>query len=381
MKGSKETEVVAPRSGPKRQAAGYITLDGLTKRFGQVTAVDHITITIEEGEFFALLGPSGCGKTTTLRLIAGLERPTEGCILLEGRDITNLHPRERDVAMVFQDYALYPHMTLLDNIGYPLKVRGTPRRALVAQVGEVAEHLQIRHLLDRRPAQVSGGQQQRAALARALVHKPKVFLFDEPLSNLDAKLRLEARAFLKHLQGEVGVTAIYVTHDQAEALAMADRIAIMHQGRLIQVGTPLEVYHHPETTLVAGFVGNPPMNLIPCRLERTPETLFLVGEGFRLALGSLQERVPADLPTGEELVLGIRPEHISLSDTESPHLIRGQVYAVQPLGAETLVTLQVGETSVSVRLFTDEPPLSGQMWFRPDPDRIHVFRTSGERAF
>jgi ABC-type sugar transport system ATPase subunit len=206
-------------------------------------------------------------------------------------------------------------------------------------------------------------------------------LFDEPLSNLDAKLRLEARAFLKHLQGEVGVTAIYVTHDQAEALAMADRIAIMHQGRLIQVGTPLEVYHHPETTLVAGFVGNPPMNLIPCRLERTPETLFLVGEGFRLALGSLQERVPADLPTGEELVLGIRPEHISLSDTESPHLIRGQVYAVQPLGAETLVTLQVGETSVSVRLFTDEPPLSGQMWFRPDPDRIHVFRTSGERAF
>jgi len=381
MKANEKLKTVAAHSGLQREkeAAGYVILEGLTKRFGRVTAVDHVTLTIGEGEFFALLGPSGCGKTTTLRLIAGLEKPTEGHILIEGRDVTGLPPRERDVAMVFQDYALYPHMTLLDNIGYPLKVRGVPRRTLVARVKEVARHLQIEHLLDRRPAQVSGGQQQRAAVARALVHEPKVFLFDEPLSNLDAKLRLEARAFLKHLQREIGVTAIYVTHDQAEAMAMADRIAVMYQGRLIQVGTPLEVYHHPQTTLVAGFIGNPPMNLIPCRLERTPETLFLVGEGFRLDIGALRDRVPVELCTGEELALGIRPEQISLSDSESPQAIPGQIYAVQPLGSETLVTLQVGETTVSVRLFTDEPPpLSGHVWFQPDLDRVHLYLSSGE---
>lgn len=385
MKTKEKAEAPLVQEG-KEEGEGYIAFWELTKRFGSVIAVDHVTLGIEEGEFFALLGPSGCGKTTTLRLIAGLERPTKGRILLGGRDITELHPRERDVAMVFQDYALYPHMTLLDNIGYPLKVRGTPRRALVAQVQEVAEHLQIGHILDRRPAQVSGGQQQRAALARALVHKPKVFLFDEPLSNLDAKLRLEARAFLKHLQEEVGVTAIYVTHDQAEAMAMADRIAVMHQGRLVQVSTPSEIYHHPKTALVAGFVGNPPMNLIPCRLEQTADGLLLVGEGFRLDLGPLRERIP--LPSGEELILGIRPEHISLkdrslptSDTGSPSAISGQVYAVQPLGAEILVALQVGQTTVSARLFTEEPPLSDQVWFQPDLERIHVFRASGERVF
>lgn len=384
------SELTAHENGPSQcTLPDYLVLEHLTKRFGKVTAVDHVTLTIGEGEFFALLGPSGCGKTTTLRLIAGLENPTEGRILLGGRDITGLHPRERDVAMVFQDYALYPHMTLFDNIGYPLKVRRTPRKALEARVREVADHLGISDLLDRRPAQVSGGQQQRAAVARALVHKPKVFLFDEPLSNLDAKLRLEARAFLKHLQQEVGVTAVYVTHDQAEAMAMADRIAIMDQGRLIQLGTPFQVYHQPSTTMVAGFVGNPPMNLIPCRLEQAADGPFLVGEGFRLDLAPLRERLPTDLPTGEELVLGIRPEHISLKDRASlptldtglPFAISGQVYAVQPLGAETLVTLQVGGTTVSVRLFTEGPPLSDQVWFQPDPERMHVFRASGERVF
>ncbi|MGQ9852574.1 MAG: ABC transporter ATP-binding protein [Candidatus Oleimicrobiaceae bacterium] len=378
---TKGSELAAQEEGVgQRTSPDYLALERLTKRFGTVTAVDHVTLTIGEGEFFALLGPSGCGKTTSLRLIAGLERPTEGRILLCGRDITGLHPRERDVAMVFQDYALYPHMTLFDNIGYPLKVRGTPRKTLEARVREVADHLGISHLLSRRPAQVSGGQQQRAAVARALVHKPKVFLFDEPLSNLDAKLRLEARAFLKHLQQEVGVTAIYVTHDQAEAMAMADRIAVMDQGRLIQVGTPFQVYRQPRTTMVAGFVGNPPMNLIPCALERTSESLLLVGEGFRLDVSPLQERVPMDVPTGEELVLGVRPEHINLSDTEGPHAIRGQVYAVQPLGAETLVTLRLGGTIVSVRLFTDQPPsLTDQVWVRLDLNRLHIFRSSGDR--
>lgn len=373
------TELAAHKDGTRECAPSeYLALERLTKRFGAVTAVDRVTLTIGEGEFFALLGPSGCGKTTALRLIAGLEKPAEGRIHLCGRDITGLHPRERDVAMVFQDYALYPHMTFFDNIGYPLKVRRTPRKTLEARVREVADHLGIGHLLGRRPAQVSGGEQQRAAVARALVHKPKLFLFDEPLSNLDAKLRLEARAFLKHLQQEVGVTAIYVTHDQAEAMAMADRIAVMDKGKLIQAGTPLEVYRQPSTTMVAGFIGNPPMNLIPCVLERASESLLLVGEGFRLDVGPLQERVPADVPTGEALVLGVRPEHVTLSDTDDPHSIQGQVYAVHPLGAETLVTLRLGGTIMSVRLFTDEPPsLPERVWVHLD--RLHLFRSSGDR--
>jgi ABC-type sugar transport system ATPase subunit len=370
------------RSSITQQGGGtavHVSLVNLTKRFGPVTAVDHATLAIKEGEFFALLGPSGCGKTTTLRLVAGLERPNEGQIMIGGRDVSNVHPRERDVAMVFQDYALYPHMTLLDNIGYPLKVRKTPRKALTTRVREVAEHLQIAHLLDRRPAQVSGGQQQRAAVARALVYKPQVFLFDEPLSNLDAKLRLEARAFLKHLQREVGVTAIYVTHDQAEAMSMADRIAVMHNGQLNQVGTPLDVYHHPKTTLVASFVGSPPMNLIPCHLERDSETLFLAGKGFHLDVNPLQEQIPRDLSTEEELVLGIRPENIDLLDAGSSQAIRGQMYEVQPLGAESLVTLQVGEVTVSIRLFIGEPPqMADWVWFRPDPEQLHIYRANGE---
>ncbi|MFQ5856082.1 MAG: ABC transporter ATP-binding protein [Anaerolineae bacterium] len=358
-----------------------ITLDNVTKQFGTVMAADNITLSIEDGEFFALLGPSGCGKTTTLRLIAGLETPDAGRITIGDRDVTALPPRARDVAMVFQDYALYPHMTILENIGYPLKVRGVAGNEIRERVTEVAHNLQIAQLLERRPAQLSGGQQQRASVARALVHQPQVFLFDEPLSNLDAKLRVEARAFLRHLQQEVGITAVYVTHDQAEAMALADRIAIMEHGRIVQLGAPLEVYHQPGTTFVAGFIGSPPMNLIPCRLERTPENLFLVGDGFRLDISSLRERVPADVGSDEEVILGIRPEHLSLVDTATPQAICGQVYVVQPLGAETLVNLVVNGTTVSVRLFSDEPPrLPEQVWLRPDPSRLRLYRSTGELA-
>ncbi|MGC9530630.1 MAG: ABC transporter ATP-binding protein [Candidatus Bipolaricaulaceae bacterium] len=366
----------AVQAGPADSTAGgaHVVLENLTKRFGPVTAVQDANLSIEQGEFFALLGPSGCGKTTTLRLVAGLERPTSGRVHIGSRDVTSLPPRERDVAMVFQDYALYPHMTLLDNIGYPLRVRKVPRKEVVARVREVAEHLQIAALLDRRPAQVSGGQQQRAAVARALVHKPQVFLFDEPLSNLDAKLRLEARAFLKHLQQEVEVTAIYVTHDQAEALAMADRIAVMFQGELVQVGNPLEVYHRPTSSLVASFIGNPPMNLIPCRVERTDASTYLAGESFRLEVARPADLLPPDLGEGEQVLLGIRPEHINVAASPRPGAIPGHVYAVQPLGAETLITLQVSGVTVSVRLFTDQPPPLGERaWLTPDLEHLHVF--------
>ncbi|MBZ0297786.1 MAG: ABC transporter ATP-binding protein, partial [Anaerolineae bacterium] len=217
-----------------------LTLDNIHKSFGSVKAVNGFNLDVADGEFIALLGPSGCGKTTTLRIIAGLETLDEGRVLIGGREVTELPPRERDIAMVFQDYALYPHMSIADNIGYPLKVRGVSKSDRNHRVTDVAGNLQIGNLLERRPGQLSGGQQQRVAVARAVVHHAQVFLFDEPLSNLDAKLRLEARAFLKHLQREVGVTSVYVTHDQAEAMALADRIVVMQSGEIMQVGSPLE---------------------------------------------------------------------------------------------------------------------------------------------
>jgi ABC-type sugar transport system ATPase subunit len=356
-----------------------IVLDNVTKQFGHVTAVDSVSLTIEDGEFFALLGPSGCGKTTTLRLIAGLEIPTAGRIAVGDRDVTDLPPRDRDVAMVFQDYALYPHMIILDNIGYPLKVRGISRGEIRQRVTEVAGSLQIAELLDRRPAQLSGGQQQRAAVARAVVHKPQVFLFDEPLSNLDAKLRLEARSFLKHLQHELGVTTVYVTHDQAEALALADQIAVMDRGKVMQVGAPLEVYRRPHTVFVASFLGNPPMNLLPCRLDLADRQIRVNGAALSLDGIPQWDTLATRLHEGEELILGVRPEHLTLHAQETSPAFPGEVYVTEPLGAESLVILLVGDKTVSVRLFTDEPPrLPRRVWIRVDPNRIFLYRASGK---
>jgi ABC-type sugar transport system ATPase subunit len=356
-----------------------IVLSNISKHYGSIAAVDGIDLKIEDGEFFALLGPSGCGKTTTLRMIAGLEVPTRGTIRIGEREVTELAPRDRDVAMVFQDYALYPHMTILDNIGYPLKVRGVGKGELRERVTDAAKSLDIAHLLDRRPGQLSGGQQQRAAVARAVVHHAQVFLFDEPLSNLDAKLRVEARGFLKYLQHEIGVTTIYVTHDQAEAMALAHRVAIMDRGKVIQVGTPQQVYRQPQTTFVAAFLGNPPMNLLPCRLDLPRKQVRVDGTSLSIdgvpQWSALGERVR----DGEDLILGIRPEHMTLHSAETEHAFPGELYVTQPLGAETLVILRVGDKSVSVRLFTDEPPrLSGRVWIKPEPQRLFLYRTSGE---
>ncbi len=356
-----------------------IVLENVSKHFGSFAAVDEVNLSIEDGEFFALLGPSGCGKTTTLRMIAGLETPTRGRIRIGDRDVTELPPRDRDVAMVFQDYALYPHMTILENIGYPLKVRGIDKKEVRERVTDAAKSLDIAHLLDRRPGQLSGGQQQRAAVARAVVHHAQVFLFDEPLSNLDAKLRVEARGFLKYLQNEIGVTTIYVTHDQAEAMALAHRVAIMDRGKVVQVGTPREVYRAPQTTVVASFLGNPPMNLLPCRLNLPNKQVRVDSVALDLTRVPQFGSLAAHAHDGEDLILGIRPEHITLHPTETPQAFPGEMYVTQPLGAETLVILRVGEQSVSVRLFTDEPPpLSGRVWLRPDPLRIFLYRASGE---
>jgi ABC-type sugar transport system ATPase subunit len=356
-----------------------IELRNATKRFGAVTAVDRVDLEIQDGEFFALLGSSGCGKTTTLRMIAGLETPTEGRIFAGGRDVTHLPPGSRDVAMVFQDYALYPHMTVLENVAYPLKVRGIDANAREARAREVASSLQIEPLLGRRPGQLSGGQQQRAAVARAAVHRPQVFLFDEPLSNLDARTRLEARGFLKHLQHELGVTTIYVTHDQAEAMALADRIAVMHQGRVLQVGTPEEIYRRPVDSFVAGFIGSPPMNLLGCRLSA--EGRWLEGEGFRLDLTSRAAELMQTFAPGDELLLGIRPEHLAISTTPEPQAIEAQVYAVQPQGPEYLVSFRAGSTPLTVRVFSDEPlPAMDRAWLRPNLGRALFYRTDGSLA-
>ncbi|RLE52516.1 MAG: glycerol-3-phosphate ABC transporter ATP-binding protein, partial [Candidatus Methanomethylicota archaeon] len=237
-----------------------IHLEHVTKVFGEVVAVDDVTLTIREKEFMVLLGPSGCGKTTTLRIIAGLEEPTKGEVYIDDQPVTYLPPKDRDIAMVFQNYALYPHMKVYDNIAFPLKLRKYPKEEIDKMVKEVAEMLHIEDLLDRMPKQLSGGEQQRVALARALIRRPKAFLLDEPLSNLDAKLRVVMRAELKRLQKELGVTTVYVTHDQAEAMTMADRIAVMKDGKVLQVGSPADVFNKPVNLFVAGFIGSPPMN-------------------------------------------------------------------------------------------------------------------------
>ncbi|MFI9556752.1 ABC transporter ATP-binding protein [Nonomuraea endophytica] len=339
-----------------------ISLHGLTKVFpGGVRALDAIDLTVADGEFFALLGPSGCGKTTLLRTIAGLETPTSGNIRINEADVTRLPPGRRDVAMVFQDYAIFPHMDVTDNIAYPLRIRKVPRAERVRKAAEVARRLSLADLLHRRPAQLSGGQQQRVALARAIACHPAAFLFDEPLSNLDARLRLEARTFLKRLQRELAVTTVFVTHDQAEALALADRIAVMSAGRMVQIGTPAEIFQRPSTTFVASFIGSTPMNLLPG-----------TSTGGALRVAGAVRAAPAGLGEGDEIVYGVRPEYMRLSETERPDGIPGTVAVLENLGTGVLVTLESGDHLVqAVVPEGSEPALGVRRWAVPDRSLIY----------
>jgi ABC-type sugar transport system ATPase subunit len=278
--------------------------------------------------------------------------------------------------MVFQDYALYPHMTIMDNIGYPLKVRGTPRAEIVKQVQSVATNLQIGGLLERRPGQLSGGQQQRVAVARAVVHRAQVFLFDEPLSNLDAKLRLEARAFLKHLQHEVGITAVYVTHDQAEAMALADKIVVMRDGAIMQAGTPLQIYREPANTFVASFIGNPPMNLLPCTFS--DGGIHVQAGEFSQTLTLPEAHLPRALAGGAQFTLGIRPEHIQVETVPSPDAIHGTLYVTQTLGGEALIIVRLGEHLITIRVFEDEAPaLPRDVYLRVNPQHLFFYDQNG----
>lgn len=313
-----------------------IALEHLTKKFGNVVGVEDVSLDIRDGEFVAFLGPSGCGKTTTLLMVAGIYRPTAGIIRFGDRVMNQVAPKDRNIGMVFQSYALYPHMTVFGNIAYPLKLKKVPKQEQIARVQAVADKMGIGDLLDRRPGQLSGGQQQRVALGRALVKQPDVLLFDEPLSNLDARLRLVMRAEIKHLQKELGITSIYVTHDQVEAMTMADRIAVIQNGRLQAFDTPDDLYDRPKTLFIAGFVGNPPMNFVDVEIERINGTYYALSPALRVAVPP--ERGAAAAAHGGRVVMGIRPEDITIDPAGE---VRGRVFVVEPLGRDDLLDVEL----------------------------------------
>ncbi len=333
-----------------------IVLERITKVFKQVRAVDDVSLTVADGEFVALLGPSGCGKTTLLRSIAGLEEIEAGRIRIGEREVTNLPPRHRRISMVFQSYAVFPHMTVFDNIAFGLRMARMPKPDIKQRVDSAAELLHITELLGRYPAQTSGGQRQRIAVARAIAMQSGVILMDEPLSNLDALLRLEMRAELKRLLKEVGTTTIYVTHDQVEALSMGDRIAVMRAGKIVQVGDPLQIYDAPVDRFVGGFIGSPPMNFVDARLERADGNLVAVVEGGgRLTIDDPSGELIAR--AGEPVVVGIRAENIELRRDGSQadrNGLSARTLVVEPLGSHNLITLALGAARVKATTRPDE---------------------------
>lgn len=352
-----------------------VQLDELTKFFGAVKAVDHVSLKVHDKQFLTLLGPSGCGKTTVLRMIAGLETPTEGSVYIDGKLVNAMEPRQRDVAVVFQSYALYPHMTVRNNISFPLRMKKYPKGEIDARVRKTSELLQITELLNRKPKELSGGQQQRVALGRALVREPKVFLMDEPLSNLDAKLRVHMRVELKSLQKRIGITTIYVTHDQVEALTMSDTIALLDSGRLQQLATPEEVYHKPVNLFVAGFVGSPPMNFIKCSLNTRNARTVLKADAFEI---DVSQRLPHPPETASEVTLGIRPEDVKVSNSKTPKAIEGEVYVVEPLGAESMVNIKLGKDIVKAKTtaLTDSA-VGKRTWVEFSRSKVHIFSEDG----
>jgi len=332
-----------------------IRVERLRRAFGDFVAVQNSTFTIENGTFFAMLGPSGCGKTTTLRMIAGLELPSEGRILLDGEDVTFQRAAKRDIAFVFQLFALYPHMNVEANIGFPLTCQGTPRAEVRRRVRETARLLRIEPLLKRKVSNLAGGDRQRVALGRAIVRRPKAFLMDEPLGALDAELREDMSEELRDLHDRIGATTVYVTHDQMEAMAMADRIAVMNHGVVEQIGMPQEIYDLPATMFVADFVGSPPMNLIHFKGSLKPSD-----RSVRLGEASLAIPEACEAAASDSLVLGVRPEHVSIADSAP---IRGRVFGAEYLGTTQIVTLDIAQGQIKARL--------------PSLERVRVGETVG----
>src|SRR5713101_1889060 len=339
-----------------------VVYDDVIKKYGHVVGVDRLHLQIEGGEFIVLLGPSGCGKTTTLRMLAGLETATSGNIYIGEGCVNEVPPRDRDVAMVFQSYALYPHMTIAENIAYPLRVRRVRRHEIPGRVEKAGALLGIGELLQRKPKELSGGQRQRVALARAIFRQPRVFLLDEPLSNLDAKLRVYMRGELKRLQRELGTTTIYVTHDQAEAMTLAHRVAVMRAGKLQQFDTPLNIYNRPANRFVAEFVGSPSMNFIEGRIDQSAR--MFVSDGLAL---KLEEAQLARLNGRERVTLGIRPENIEVSTTEREDWLKASVYVSELMGNETFVFLRLGDQRIVARAGADfRADIETPVWARID---------------
>jgi multiple sugar transport system ATP-binding protein len=347
-----------------------VRFEHVTKSYGPTLVVDDLTLVTEDGEFVVLLGPSGCGKTTTLRMLAGLEDATSGDILLGPHRINNIPTQHRDIAMVFQSYALYPHMTVAENIAYPLRVRKLARAEIEQRVERVAAMLEINGLLLRRPRELSGGERQRVALARAVVREPRVYLMDEPLSNLDAKLRVQMRGELKRLQHELGTTTIYVTHDQSEAMTLAHRVAVMRRGRLQQFDTPLNIYNRPANRFVAEFVGNPGMNFI----EGQKHAQSFVIAGGHYALPLLRPQLEG-MNGHERVTLGIRPEHVHVSNTKREPLMPAHVYVTELMGNETFVFLRLsgGERIIARAPADFRAEMETPVWVEFDIERANFF--------
>ncbi len=352
-----------------------LELAGVRKSFGAVDVLHGIALSVADGEMVVIVGASGCGKSTLLRIVAGLEFPTAGRVRIGGADVTALEPKDRDIAMVFQNYALYPHMSVFENMAYGLKIRGLPKDAIRARVGQAAAMLGLSDLLDRRPRQLSGGQRQRVAMGRAVVREPKLFLFDEPLSNLDAKLRVQMRAEIKRLQQRLGVTSLYVTHDQVEAMTLGDRLVVMHEGRAAQIATPMEVWSRPADTFVAGFIGAPAMNFLAAELADQGRAAKLAAGGTIIFADGA--RPGAD---GTKLIVGIRPEHVQpCRGGESLDLA---IDLVEPLGAESLVhgRLPASGETLTLRLSSASPLQGATLPVQIPPTQLHVFAaTDGRR--
>ncbi|SDO68186.1 multiple sugar transport system ATP-binding protein [Rhodoferax sp. OV413] len=362
-----------------------LKIDNLTKQFGNVNILSSINISIDDGDFLVLVGPSGCGKSTLLNIVAGLEPLSGGSITVDGRSIQNLEPKERDIAMVFQSYALYPSMTVEKNMAFPLRMRGKSPQEQTAKVAEVAELLQIGHLLNRKPQQLSGGQRQRVAMGRALVRDPKIFLFDEPLSNLDAKLRVDMRTEIKRLHQRVKKTTIYVTHDQVEAMTMATRIAVMKDGKVQQFGTPSDIYDQPANTFVATFMGSPSMNLLPATAQPSGGALQLQIDGTDIVVPlPAKSGTAAPVQAGQSLLFGLRPEWFLRSDSlpDSHFGLRAAVDVLEPTGPDLYAALRIGPHEVMARLSADAPVAVGAaVDFGVDLGKALVFdRDSGVRV-
>ena len=360
-----------------------VTLDRVTKRFGDVTAVDNLSIEIKDKEFLVLVGPSGCGKTTALRMVAGLEDVTSGNIYIGDRIVNDIAPKDRDIAMVFQNYALYPHMSVYDNLAFGLKLRGTPKRDIERRIAGVADILGIRDLLKRKPKQLSGGQRQRVAVGRAIVREPKVFLMDEPLSNLDAKLRVQTRAELVKLHNRLQTTVIYVTHDQVEAMTMGSRIAVLKGGVLQQLDSPQNLYEHPANLFVAEFIGSPAMNFFDAQLVGTSSEMLFRNESFQLRLPKRLNHKLVDR-IGHNFIVGIRPEHIAERAAGSPangEVVKAKIDVVEPLGSEAVVYLRAAKRDLVARtVYRPELQTGREIEVAVNVDRIHVFDPRTTRA-